>query len=128
VRQANTFPGDLRNDLTQQAWFMMTADIRRLKGHPAPFPLLLPARLIALYTVPGDLVLDPFVGTGTTCVAAKTLDRRWLGIDINPEFLEMAARRIAEAVAPPELSTGERSKALQGEVLVHATGGLITDQ
>jgi DNA modification methylase len=41
---------------------MMTADIRRVKGHPAPFPLLLPARLIALYTIPGDVVLDARTG------------------------------------------------------------------
>ena len=79
VKAANRMPDTLHLNLTQQSWFMMPEDIRRQKGHPAPFPERLPARLIRLYTFgaaegfAGEIVLDPFVGTGTTCVAAKRM-------------------------------------------------------
>lgn len=63
-------------------------------GHPAPFPEELPARLIKLYTFPGDLVVDPFAGSGTTCVVAKNLERHWLGFDNNPKYIELAKERI----------------------------------
>jgi len=87
-------------NLTMQIWPMYPADVPRLQGHPAPFPLVLPQRLIMMYTfktVPeddfeGDLVLDMFSGTGTTCIAAKQLGRRYIGIDINPEYCAYAQR------------------------------------
>ena len=68
-------------------------------GHPAPFPTELPRRLIRLYTKPGDLVLDPFMGAGATAVAAVQEDRHYVGYDISPEYCEMARERIAKAVA-----------------------------
>lgn len=64
-------------------------------GHPAPFPLELPKRCIKLFSYVGDLVLDPFVGSGTTCVAARILDRRYIGIEINPEYVKIANERLA---------------------------------
>jgi DNA modification methylase len=81
-------------DLTQQIWWMYPENVPRLEGHPALFPEALPNRLIAMYTFaavperdfPGDFVLDPFVGSGTTCVAARRMGRRYIGIDLNPEF------------------------------------------
>jgi modification methylase len=90
-------------DLTQQIWWMYPENIARLEGHPAPFPEALPNRLIAMYTfksVPeenfvGDIVLDPLSGSGTTCVAAKRLQRRYVGIDLNPEFCRFAIERLA---------------------------------
>jgi DNA modification methylase len=94
-------PDALHLNLTQQTWFMMPEDIRRRKGHPSPFPEVLPARLIRLYTFgaangfPGEIVLDPFVGTGTTCVAAKRMGRRWSGIDRVEKYAEMARERVA---------------------------------
>jgi len=60
------------------------------KGHSATFPLDLPKWFIKLFTAKGDIVLDPFVGSGTTVVAAKQLGRRYIGIDTNAEFFEMA--------------------------------------
>jgi len=55
--------------------------------------LELPKRLIELYSFEGDVVLDPFCGSGTTCVAALELNRRYVGFDISPEYCELAERR-----------------------------------
>jgi len=67
------------------------------RNHSAAFPLELPSWFIRLFTVEGDLVLDPFVGSGTTAQAAKLLGRHYLGIDISPEFIELANERIGSA-------------------------------
>jgi len=63
-------------------------------GHPAPFPVELPARLIQLYTYRGDVVLDPFVGSGTTAVAALRAGRHYLGYDTDPSYIQLAERRV----------------------------------
>jgi 23S rRNA G2445 N2-methylase RlmL len=82
---------------------MYPQDVKRREGHPAPFPEKLPARLIAMYTFgtagdfPGEIILDPFCGTGTTCVAAKRMGRRFIGIDINPAYVGIARERIEKA-------------------------------
>lgn len=62
--------------------------------HSAVFPVDLPAWFIKLFTQPGDIVLDPFNGSGTTCVAASRLDRNYLGIEINQEYCELAVNRL----------------------------------
>jgi DNA modification methylase/AraC-like DNA-binding protein len=66
-------------------------------GHGAEFPLALPGRCIALSTEPGDLVLDPFIGSGTTALAALELKRRCIGFDISDEYVRLANERIAAA-------------------------------
>lgn len=66
------------------------------RNHSAVFPVELPRWFIKLFTLPGDLVLDPFVGSGTTALAAVELARSYLGIDINPEYVEMSRKRLAE--------------------------------
>ncbi len=66
-------------------------------GHPAPFPLELPLRCIKLFSFEGDLVLDPFVGSGTTAVACKLTRRKCIGIDIEEAYLKIAKERIAKA-------------------------------
>ncbi|MDQ2679034.1 MAG: hypothetical protein M3Y51_09850 [Actinomycetota bacterium] len=65
-------------------------------GHPAPFPVELPRRLIELYTYEGDLVLDPFMGSGSTAVAAVRTGRHYVGFDTDPDYIEIAERRVAE--------------------------------
>jgi DNA modification methylase len=60
------------------------------RNHSAAFPVDLPQWFIKLFTREGDVVLDPFVGSGTTAVAAKELNRQFLGIDINPEYFTLA--------------------------------------
>ena len=72
------------------------------QGHSAAFPVSLPSWFIKLFTAPNDLVLDPFVGSGTTAVAAVQLGRRYLGIDINAEYCALARRRL-QYVQPPLL-------------------------
>jgi len=62
--------------------------------HPAAFPIELPTWFIKLFTEPGDVVLDPFVGSGTTCLAAKQLGRRYIGIDIKKEYCIMALNAV----------------------------------
>ena len=74
-------------------------------GHPAPFPVALAERVIKLYSFVGDVVLDPFAGSGSTCVAAVRHARHYVGFDMSPAYCEIARRRIAqaeaEATAPP---------------------------
>ena len=67
------------------------------KRHSAAFPLSLPTWFIRLFTQPGDTVLDPFVGSGTTAVAARTLGRHYVGIDIKEEYARLAEARLARA-------------------------------
>lgn len=66
------------------------------KNHSAVFPVELPAWFIKLFTLSGDIVLDPFIGSGTTAVAAIQLNRKYIGIDINKEYIELTKRRISE--------------------------------
>jgi site-specific DNA-methyltransferase (adenine-specific) len=90
--------GDIGRDeflaWTLGMWTFAGANPRRV-GHPAPFPEELPRRLIKLYSYPGDVVLDPFLGSGTTAVAATRLGRRAVGVEINPLFCELAQRNLA---------------------------------
>lgn len=67
-------------------------------GHPSQKPLDLITKLVACASDPGDLVLDPFLGSGTTAVVAKTMGRAWLGIELNPQYAAAAAKRVAETV------------------------------
>jgi len=66
------------------------------RQHSAVFPVDLPALFIKLFTRPGDIVLDPFNGSGTTCVAASRLERDYIGIDINQSYCELAINRLAK--------------------------------
>jgi site-specific DNA-methyltransferase (adenine-specific) len=81
--------------LTKSIWTFPTGSARKV-GHPAPFPVELPARLIRLYSWKGALVLDPFCGSGSTCVAASQLGRNWIGVDIDQHYVEIAEKRVAE--------------------------------
>ncbi len=101
-RAARGLPHD--DTITAEAFMESTLDVWRFGpesarrvGHPAPFPLELPTRLIELYTYRGDVVLDPFLGSGTTAVAALRTGRRYVGYEIDPAYLRMAARRLEEA-------------------------------
>jgi len=66
------------------------------KNHSAVFPLELPKWFIKLFTQPGDVVLDPFVGSGTTALAALQLGRKYVGIDLNPEYVDISRNRVTE--------------------------------
>lgn len=64
--------------------------------HPAPFPVEIPARLIRMFSFPGDTILDPFAGTGTTLYAAKALGRPAIGVELSERYCEVAAKRLAQ--------------------------------
>jgi site-specific DNA-methyltransferase (adenine-specific) len=85
--------------LTLDIWSIPPESARRV-GHPAPFPVELPEQLIRLYTFRNDLVLDPFMGSGSALVAAARLDRRYVGYDLDAEYVEIARRRVDEALRP----------------------------
>ncbi|MDK1018490.1 MAG: site-specific DNA-methyltransferase [Actinomycetota bacterium] len=89
-------------DATVSIWNILPESARRV-GHPAPFPVMLPRRLIQLYTFENDLVLDPFLGSGSTAVAAVETGRNYVGYELDPAYLEIAERRIREG------RTGTRS-------------------
>jgi len=81
-------------EYTKSVWSFPTESAKRV-GHPAPFPEELPYRLIQLYTFEGDVVLDPFCGSGTTCIAALKTGRHYVGFDINEEYVNLAKDRIS---------------------------------
>jgi site-specific DNA-methyltransferase (adenine-specific) len=84
-------------EYTKSIWSFPAASAKRI-GHPAPFPCELPLRLIKLYTYEGDIVLDPFMGSGQTAIAAKSVGRRYIGYDLSQEYTDLANKRIAEMV------------------------------
>lgn len=82
-------------EATTDLWDMLPESANRV-GHPAPFPVELPQRLIELYTYRGDLVLDPFLGSGSTAVAAVRTGRHYAGYDTDPNYIDIANKRVAE--------------------------------
>ncbi len=79
---------------TKSVWTMNPESAKKV-GHPAPFPAELPYRLIQLYTYRGDIVLDPFLGSGTTALAALQSGRKFTGYEINADYAALARERIA---------------------------------
>jgi DNA modification methylase len=82
--------------LTLDVWRFQPASAKRV-GHPAPFPVELPRRVIELLTYLGDVVLDPFMGSGTVALAALETGRHYVGFDADPAYVELAEQRIAQA-------------------------------
>lgn len=81
---------------TKSVWEFPATSAKAAR-HPAPFPQELPRRLINLYTFQDEVVLDPFMGTGNACIAALANGRRFVGFDIDGDYLQIARERIAEA-------------------------------
>lgn len=92
----NTITKEQFLDWTKSVWTFPAVSAKKI-GHPAPFPEELPHRLIQLYTFKGDVILDPFVGSGTSCLAAIMDDRNYVGYDTNPEYIHLAHNRIKQA-------------------------------
>lgn len=82
-------------EATLDVWELAPESAKRV-NHPAPFPVELPLRLIELYTYRGDLVLDPFMGAGTTAVAAVRSGRHFVGFDTDPAYVDAALARVAD--------------------------------
>lgn len=82
-------------EYTKSIWHF-TAEPAKNTGHPAPFPIELPYRCIQLYTAEGDVVLDPFIGAGTTALAAKKTNRRYVGYEIEQRYCDIAEKRLKQ--------------------------------
>ena len=79
---------------TKSIWTFPAVNAKKI-GHPAPFPVELPHRLINLYSYEGDVILDPFIGSGTTAIAAMQNKRNYIGYDVKKEYVELAQKRIS---------------------------------
>ena len=89
----NTISRDDFIEWTKSIW-TFNAESARKVGHPAPFPVDLPYRLIQLLSFMGDIVLDPFMGSGTTGIAALKSDRKFVGFDISKDYIALAEKRL----------------------------------
>lgn len=90
----NTITKEQFMEWTKSVWTMNPESAKKVK-HPAPFPVELPYRLTQLYTFKGDIVLDPFMGSGSTAIAALKSERKYVGYDVDPEYIKIAEERIA---------------------------------
>ena len=102
-------------ELTKSVWRFPTVSAKRI-GHPAPFPVELPRRCIEMYTFAGDVVLDPFLGSGQTAIAALQTGRRYIGVDLSEEYCELAGQRIAEAENATDRTEDESPAAVDLEI------------
>lgn len=84
-------------EYTRSVW-SFNAESATKVGHPASYPVDLPARCIKLFTFEGELVLDPFMGSRTTAVAAIELKRHFVGYDVDPTYIDIAEKRIKAAI------------------------------
>lgn len=80
---------------TKSVWEFPAESARKV-GHPAPYPVELPLRLIHLYTFENEVVLDPFMGSGSTALASITATRKWVGYDTSQEYCEITRKRVKE--------------------------------
>ncbi len=94
-------------ELTKSVWTFPAVSAKKV-GHPAPFPEELPRRCIQLYTFVGEVVLDPFMGSGQTAIAALKTGRHYVGYEIDPEYAELALARITAACGQLRLEFDNR--------------------
>ena len=95
----NTITKEQFMEWTKSIWTMNAESAKRI-GHPAPFPVELPYRLIQLYSFENDIILDPFIGSGTTAIAAIQSNRFYIGYDTEEKYIKLAENRIAELSDP----------------------------
>ena len=117
-------------EATLDVWELAPERATRV-GHPAPFPVELPQRFVELYTYAGDLVLDPFMGSGSTAVAAVRTGRHYLGYDTDPAYVDAARARVADehehvlAAGGPRPPAGD--KALDRAAALLGRAGFVVD-
>jgi DNA modification methylase len=105
ARLLSIIPEKVHKEWFQQIWTLGGAST---KHHPAPFPLVLAERLVRMFSFAGDTVLDPFMGTGTTNVAAQRWGRHSIGIELEPLYFEMAEARLRRMQLSMEFDSGRR--------------------
>ena len=91
----NTITKEQFLEYTKSVWNMNTESAKKI-GHPAPFPVELPYRLVQLFSYKNDIVLDPFMGSGTTAIAAIDSERNYIGFETSEEYCKLAEERINE--------------------------------
>ncbi len=114
-----TIPGDEFMEATLDVWEIPAESATRV-GHPAPFPVALVERCIQLFTYDGDVVLDPFMGSGTTAVAAVNTGRRYVGYDTDPDYVRRARERVSSMV--PVAATDRRTLKEMARTLLDQAG------
>jgi site-specific DNA-methyltransferase (adenine-specific) len=114
-----TIPGDEFMEATLDVWEIPAESATRV-GHPAPFPVALVERCIQLFTYDGDVVLDPFMGSGTTAVAAVNTGRRYVGYDTDPDYVRRARERVSSMV--PVAANDRRTLKEMARALLDAAG------
>lgn len=82
-------------EFTKSVWTFPAEQATKI-GHPAPFPVELPYRSIQLYTFKGEIILDPFMGSGQTAIAAIKSFRHYIGYEINKDYIKLSEKRIKE--------------------------------
>lgn len=95
LRRKNTISKEEFLEFTKSVWTFPAEPAKKV-GHPAPFPVELPYRLIQLYTFEGEIVLDPFIGSGQTAIAAIKTNRHYVGYDINSDYVKLSERRVKD--------------------------------
>jgi DNA modification methylase len=103
----------VKSQVAIQSFYYESRDIRDKDIHPAVFPIALPAHFIRLFTHEGELVLDPFVGIGTTLVAARDLNRNAVGFDLKKDYIDYAKKRLSQTT----LSTRTRQILVSDDAL-----------
>jgi site-specific DNA-methyltransferase (adenine-specific) len=121
---ASTLSNDEFLDVTKDVWELEPASARRV-GHPAPFPIDLPRRLIELYTYVGDTVLDPFCGAGTALIAAERTGRVGVGYDTDPAYVELTMQRLG-ADEPMERDQAHAAAVEQGRKITDLVAEALT--
>ena len=94
-KRPNTITRDEFLEYNKSVW-NFSAESARKVGHPAPFPVELPRRLIQLYTFENEIVLDPFMGSGQTAIAAVKSNRRYIGYEVDKKYVDLANKRVEE--------------------------------
>lgn len=121
----STIPADEFLEATLDVWEIPPESATRV-NHPAPFPVALVERCLQLYSFAGDLVLDPFMGSGSTAVAARRLGRDFVGYDMDEQYVELAMSRVATEGQP--VSTSEvRTMHDVVDDLLKSVGGLTVE-
>jgi len=102
-------------EFTKSVWTFPAESAKKV-GHPAPFPVELPYRLLQLYTYSGEVVLDPFMGSGQTALAALKAGRRYVGYDIDAAYVRLADRRIRAYLAEngQYINFSEKNQVMEG--------------
>jgi DNA modification methylase len=95
----NTITREEFLEFTKSVWTFPAEAATRI-GHPAPFPVELPYRLIQLYSFEGEVILDPFMGSGQTAIAAMNSGRHYIGYELSQEYVNLANTRIQRAASP----------------------------